>query len=39
MEDNKDNSNIIENEILIYQTEAGRTKIDVKLEGETVWLT
>ena len=39
MEDNKDNSNIVENEILIYQTEDGHTKIDVKLEGETVWLT
>lgn len=39
MEDNKDNSNVVENEILIYQTEDGHTKIDVKLEGETVWLT
>ena len=39
MEDNKDNSNIVENEIIIYQTEDGHTKIDVKLEGETVWLT
>lgn len=39
MEDNKDNSNIVENEIFIYQTEDGHTKIDVKLEGETVWLT
>lgn len=39
MEDNKDNSNVVENEILIYQTEDGHTKIDVKPEGETVWLT
>lgn len=39
MEDNKDNSNIVENEILIYQMEDGHTKINVKLEGETVWLT
>lgn len=39
MEDNKDNSNVVENEILIYQMEDGHTKIDVKLEGETVWLT
>lgn len=39
MEDNKDNSNVVENEIFIYQTEDGHTKIDVKLEGETVWLT
>lgn len=39
MEDNKDNSNIVENEFLIFQTEDVHTKIDVKLEGETVWLT
>lgn len=26
-------------DILIYQTEDGKTKIDVRLEGETVWLT
>lgn len=39
MENKKDNSRIVENEILIYQTEDGHTKIDVKLEGETVWLT
>lgn len=26
-------------EILIYQTEDGQTKIDVRLEDETVWLT
>ena len=39
MENEKDNSRIVENEILIYQTEDGHTKIDVKLEGETVWLT
>lgn len=39
MENKKDNSNIVKNEILIYQTEDGHTKIDVKLEDETVWLT
>ena len=39
MENKKDNANIVDNEILIYQTEDGHTKIDVKLEGETVWLT
>ena len=37
MQNRKDTTNI--NEIIIYQTEDGRTKIDVKLEGETVWLT
>jgi hypothetical protein len=26
-------------ELLIYQTEDGRTRIQVQLEGETVWLT
>jgi hypothetical protein len=27
-----------ESEILLYQTEDGQTKIDVRLEEETVWL-
>lgn len=39
MEVKRDNSNIVGNEILIYQTEDGKTKIDVKFEDETVWLT
>lgn len=26
-------------EILIYQTEDGQTKVDVRIENETVWLT
>lgn len=26
-------------DILMYQTEAGRTKINVRLEDETVWMT
>ena len=26
-------------EIIIYQTEDGKTKIDVRMENETVWLT
>ena len=29
----------MENEIIIYQTQDGQTKIDVRLENETVWLT
>lgn len=29
---------MINSEILLYQTEDGQTKIDVRLEGETVWL-
>lgn len=28
-----------DSQIIIYQTESGQTKIDVKLENETVWLT
>lgn len=28
-----------ENKIIIYQSEDGQTKIDVRLENETVWLT
>ena len=27
------------NHIIIYQLEDGKTKIDVKLENQTVWLT
>lgn len=29
----------MENEIIIYKTQDGQTKIDVKIENETVWLT
>ena len=29
----------MKNNIVIYQLEDGKTKIDVKLEGETVWLS
>ena len=39
MKKSEDRLHIVENEILIYQTEDGHTKIDVKLEDETVWLT
>lgn len=27
------------NEIIIYQTQDGKTKIDVNIDNETVWLT
>ena len=33
------NNKIIKSNILIYQTEGGQTKIEVRLENETVWLT
>src|ERR1019366_10253044 len=26
-------------ELILYQTEDGRTRLEVRLEGETVWLT
>ena len=39
VKNNKDDLNIIGSEIIIYQTEDGHTKIDVKFEDETVWLT
>ena len=39
MENKRDNPNIAGSEIVIYQTEDGHTKIDVKFEDETVWLT
>ena len=29
----------MENKIIIYQTQDGQTKIDVRIENETVWLT
>lgn len=37
MKKSEDRLHIVENEILIYQTEDGQTKIDVKLEDETVY--
>ena len=39
MGNKRQNSNIVGNEIIIYQTEDGHTRIDVKFEDETVWLT
>ena len=39
MEDKKGGSDTVGSEIIIYQTEDGHTKIDVKFEDETVWLT
>jgi hypothetical protein len=28
-----------QSEVIIYQTEDGQTKIDVRMENETVWLS
>ena len=39
MENKRNTSQSVESEILIYQMEDGHTKIDVKFEDETVWLT
>lgn len=38
-EGTKDLKNNIQSEIIIYQTEDGSTKIDVKFQDETLWLT
>ena len=35
----KDIKTNTQSEIIIYQTEDGNTKIDVKFQDETVWLT
>ena len=32
-------TNQLDNKIIIYQTDDGKTQLDVKLENETVWLT
>jgi hypothetical protein len=32
-------NSIPNSEILIYQTEDGKTRIDVRMEDETVWLS
>jgi AAA15 family ATPase/GTPase len=34
-----DTQNKPQSEIIIYRTEDGRTRIQVRLENETVWLT
>ncbi len=38
MENKRDTSKSVESEIIIYQTDDGHTKIDVKFQDETVWL-
>lgn len=30
---------VLNDEVLLYQTDDGKTRIDVRLQGETVWLT
>lgn len=32
-------TNELDNKIIIYQSDDGKTQLDVKLENETVWLT
>lgn len=39
MNENEGKHSISQSEIIIYQTEDGNNKIDVKFEDETVWLT
>jgi hypothetical protein len=33
------NDELSKSEVLVYQTEDGKIKLDVRLEDETVWLT
>ena len=39
MTENPKNSPMPSSEIILYQTEDGRSRIEVRLENETVWLT
>ncbi len=39
MRDNPQRDKSPHSEIILYQTEDGRNKIEVRLENETVWLT
>lgn len=39
MEGKRGNLNIVESEMIIYQTEDGQAKIDVKFEDGTAWFT
>ncbi|MBM4144191.1 MAG: virulence RhuM family protein [Lentisphaerae bacterium] len=39
MNDNNDNPPVSPPSIILYQTEDGRSRIEVRLENETVWLT
>ena len=39
MTDNSKSSPVPSSEIILYQTEDGRSRIEVRLENETVWLT
>lgn len=32
-------NNLMHSEIILYQSEDGQTKVEVRMEGETVWLT
>ena len=35
----KDNTLTVQSQMLLYRTEDGRTRIEVRLQGETVWMT
>ena len=35
----EDRALTVQSQILLYQTEDGQTRIEVRLENETVWLT
>ncbi len=37
--DNHVKSSIMNSRIILYQTNDGETKVEVNMDGETVWLT
>ena len=39
MQENKSQTRLPGGQVIIYQTESGETKLDVRFEKETVWLT
>ena len=39
MKDSKEPNSPAKGQFLVYQAEDGRMRIDVRLEGETAWLT
>ncbi len=39
MEENNSQTRLPSGQVIIYQTESGETKLDVRFQGETVWLT
>ena len=39
MQENNSQTRLPSGQVIIYQTESGETKLDVRFQDETVWLT